>query len=761
MNKDTKKIFEAYSLLNEISRRDMELVKYDRPVEDLPFDNIFGNKLRIVFPISLGESTDSFFDSLIFNIEGTINHPKFKAKFPNILKFVRFDYKTKKAIVRIQTQVGEKDREETLASLVDKMFKVELLSKEYRDKAIKWIEQNVSQLLPSSYVVLSRSVIDNLRMSDISGIESCHSPGGGYYGSCLSEAAGGGVIAFVIDGGELKKRQIENIETDEEIFSDKDRSVEGLEATYRLRMRKYYAGDNGDEDGEEVGYFVLPETKVYKKSTYKGTGNSVRVPGLVEIILDFLKTKQNLNKDVILKLFKSKDIVRKGGSYEDTGDSYLFNQYFGGEDFGGSIPYEEEESLDDEESEQNQNERRYEQFSEELSDFLLQSGVRESKRADSSYQTEMTDEGHVYYYAYGGITIDVDEIDLVDDYDGTDDELEDIELDQLNTTISGNTKNKWDKVTDIKTKYYRVLMSELKKAGVDEDEIRAFRYAGNGYTIYMDAFLSDYNYEDGQTSDDVDNYPPFLRTLMEWDGKYKQIESAVIRALSIAGYADLTENQKIQYGLADHDDTKKEFSYNHYGSIQHKFVPKNLKFEGGWATFIVQTGINPTYLYNLDFNAWNSQDRNIKTKIQEDIKTAIALYIQDKLSIHYNEYEDEWKKDADQKNFKFENYNFDLHLAMHDRNNRWVHLKMTLEDATKRTNPDSINETPSGLTYKVSFEAETHNTLAIQGIDTGIDDVRNIIRGCLLKNIVPQEKLTSYDRNILRTYSIYLNPRGN
>ena len=257
MNKDTKNIYEAYRLLNEISKKDMSLVRYDRPVEDLPFDNIFGNKLRIVIPIGLGENSDSFFDSLIFNIEGTITHDKFKAKFPNILKFIRFDYKTKKAIVKIRTQMGEKDREETLASLVDKMFKVDLLSKEYRDKAIKWIEQNVSQILPSSYAILSRSILDNLRMSDISGIESCHSPGGGYYASCLSEAAGGGVIAFVIDGGELQKKQIENIETDEEIFSDKDRSVEGLDAVYRLRMRKYHS--------EELGDFVLPETKVYQK----------------------------------------------------------------------------------------------------------------------------------------------------------------------------------------------------------------------------------------------------------------------------------------------------------------------------------------------------------------------------------------------------------------------------------------------------------------------------------------------------------------
>ena len=89
MSRDIKNIYEAYQLLSEISQRDMDLVRYDRPVEELPFDNIFGNKLRVVLPIGLGENSDSFFDNLIFNIEGTITHDKFKSKFPNILKFVR------------------------------------------------------------------------------------------------------------------------------------------------------------------------------------------------------------------------------------------------------------------------------------------------------------------------------------------------------------------------------------------------------------------------------------------------------------------------------------------------------------------------------------------------------------------------------------------------------------------------------------------------------------------------------------------------
>jgi len=750
MNKDTNNIWNAYKLINEISKRDMDLVRYDRPVEELPFDNIFGDKLRIVLPISLGEESDSKFDILLDRIKQFFDSDNRKEKFPNMIKFVRFDYKTKKAVVKLQTQMGEKDREETLASLFDKMFKSGYINKAYRDDNIKWIEQNIAQLLPSSYVVISRSVVDNLRMSDISGIQSCHSPGGGYYSSCLSEAAGGGVIAFVIDGGELEKKQIENIETDEEIFSDKDRSVEGLEATYRLRMRKYYAPDDGSEDGEEVGYFILPERKVYKKSTSKGIGNSVRVPGLVEVVTDFLKSKQNLNKENILKLFTNKDIIRKGGSYGDSDDHYLFNQYFGGSDFNGYIRHEEEE-IDEDAAAQAENERRYDQFEQELGHFLRDSGVTEAQHVSSSYNVEMTDDGDVYYDAYGGISINIEDIDL-EDYDGTPDELNDLERDDVSDVVKGNKMYEWQKITERKTKYYRILFNELNKVGVDNDEIQGFSYTRNGYTIIIQANLVDYDFNNGSTSHDVDNYPHFLQTLMEWNRKYDKIKTAVIRALSIAGYTELSENQKIQYGLGDYDENKKEFSTYHNYIKEHKYAPKHLKFEGDWATFMVQTGINSNYLYNLEFDGWQGKDKQVKRKIHVDIKTALTKYLEDTIHIHSKEYGDEYQNELKQKKLNIENYNFDLSFGMYSKDRNWIRFNMTLEDATKRSSPDN-----NALVYKVSFEAEEKNIYIIQGIDSGMDDVKNIIKGCFLKNIVPEDKYTSYDRNILRTYSIYLN----
>ena len=747
MSRDIKNIYEAYKLLSEISKKDMDLVRYDRPVEELPFENIFGNKLRVVLPIGLGENSDSFFDSLIFNIEGTITHDKFKAKFPNILKFVRFDYKTKKAIVKIKTQMGEKNREETLASLVDKMFKAELLTKEYRDKAIKWIEQNVSQIIPSSYVVLSRSIIDNLRMSDISGIQSCHSPGGGYYSSCLSEAAGGGVIAFVIDGGELKKKQIENIETDQEIFSDKDRSVEGLDAVYRLRMRKYYS--------EEIGFFVLPESKVYQKSDSKGVGNSTRVPGLLEVVTDFLKSKQDLDKDTILQLFIDKDIVRKGGSYEDTADSFLFNQYFGGNDFKGYIGHEEEE-LDDVNSEEAQFERRFEQFQDELRDFLRRSGVLESEHVVSGFQVDNTDDGDVYYTAWGGIELDLEDIELID-YENDDDELIDIEKDTLARLLRKNTEYKWDRVTERKSLFCRELIYRLDKIRVDKEDILDIRFSRNGYTVNLNAFLSDYNFDDGTTSSDPDNYPPFLRTLMEWEDKHDQIKTIFIQALTIAGYAELTENQKIQYGLGDYQNSERTFSHKPY-EFETKYTTKNLKYQGEWAYFTLQTGINPTYLYNYSFN--NTQtERELKTHLYADIKTSLGEFIKEKIDIYYREHEQEIEQETIYtKELRLENYNLDISFYLTDPNNRYLHFDMKLEDATSKSR---LDESPSGLAFKVSFTTENRTTLVIKTIDRSIVDIGNIIKACFIQNIKPEDKWDFYDRNLLKTYERYLRAKSN
>lgn len=749
MSKDIKNIWNAYKLLNEISQRDMDLVRYDRPVDKLPFDNIFGDKLRVVIPLGLGEDSDSKFDVLLDRIKEFFNSDQRKEKFPNMLKFVRFDYKTKKGIIRLQTQMGEKDREETLSSLMEKMFKSGYVTKSYRDESIKWIEQNIAQVMPSSYVVLSRSVIDNLRMSDISGIESCHSPGGGYYSSCLAEAAGGGVVAFVIDGGELKKKQIENIEVDKEIFSDKDRSVEGLDAVYRLRMRKYYSS--------ATDFFVLPETKVYTKSVRKVTGNSVRVPGLVEVLIDFLKSKQELNKEDVLKLFTDKDIVRKGGSYEDTADSYLFNQYFGGSDFKGYIPYDEEEmeGIDEEEAEQAQAERRYNQFQQELRHFLRNSGVLESQHVDSGFDVELTDDNDVYYQAWGGIDIDLDDIELID-YDGTDDELEELEPDELNNVIEGIKPYVWMKVTDKKTKFYRVLFSELKKIKIDKDEILKIRFNRNGYTIHIDANLYDYNYEDGQHSSDPDNYQGFLRTLMEWNEKHDKIKVALIRAMFVSDYADLTENQKIEYGLADYDETKREFkSPQSYSDRPRIYNPKNLKFQGNWASFVVQTEINPTYLYTYQVtNYGNSTNRSLITGISETVKNALTKYIRYKINSYSEEeitaYNNHY---IDQELLNLESYNFDVRLSMYDKYQRWIHLNIKFQDATDRSD---LDEEPSGLAYKVSFEFRDDDQFIIKAIDTGINDIKNIVKACFIKALKPEEKQDFSERNLLKHYDSYI-----
>jgi len=70
---------------------------------------------------------------------------------------------------------------------------------------------------------------------------------------------------------------------------------------------------------------------------------------------------------------------------------------------------------------------------------------------------------------------------------------------------------------------------------------------------------------------------------------------------------------------------------------------------------------------------------------------------------------------------------------------------------------DSLDESPTGLAFKVSFEVDDRNTLSIKAVDEGLNDVKNIITGCLIKHMIPEDKRNFQQKNIIKTYSAYIN----
>ena len=113
-------------------------------------------------------------------------------------------------------------------------------------------------------------------------------------------------------------RDIGDFDT-QEIFRDRDRDVKGIIAQSRVRLRKYY-----DQSTDET--FAIPEVATY----------GAHPPGFVEAVRKWSWDQQ---KDIFIdegppedeqqiEFPRTQDIIRHGGSYEDTRDGELFNLFF-------------------------------------------------------------------------------------------------------------------------------------------------------------------------------------------------------------------------------------------------------------------------------------------------------------------------------------------------------------------------------------------------------------------------------------------------
>jgi len=103
---------------------------------------------------------------------------------------------------------------------------------------------------------------------------------------------------------------------DKEIFRDRQRSVSGISASTRLRLRKFM-----NDDGEDNFFFAVPEQRMY----------GVKTPGFVNAIIKwaFDNQEQLFEKDgerLVLPAFE--DLHRFGASYEDNKDGSILNSFF-------------------------------------------------------------------------------------------------------------------------------------------------------------------------------------------------------------------------------------------------------------------------------------------------------------------------------------------------------------------------------------------------------------------------------------------------
>lgn len=309
------------SLYNTMLLQEMtsELVDYvNEHRRELSFPRIFKNPdiLRIAIPLENENPTAKELLSVLKQIR---DFDSVDAESGEVVRKIKLDPKYGK---------GEKEQRLKLGTAVSKLK----ISEEQKKKFLDWLAMYKGELgkmlkgEPEYYIVISRAPIDILRMSDFDGIYSCHSPkypkGSSYFACAVREAMYGGAIAYLVKKETIEEHQ-DTLQEDD-FFHDEDRgSGEAPEPMARLRIRRLE-----NSKGED---FAIPDLKIYGRNN---------VPGFVEAVAEFLKTRQPMTKDAFIRKHHTDKWKHIGGSYFDSPITGLVQSYFTGSNYS-EFPYVE------------------------------------------------------------------------------------------------------------------------------------------------------------------------------------------------------------------------------------------------------------------------------------------------------------------------------------------------------------------------------------------------------------------------------------
>jgi hypothetical protein len=700
--KDTDSLFleNLYSkvVINEISSKYVDEVKDAIRDNELPFNNIFGDKLRIVIPVKGTKTYVEILDA----VSKIKNYSGFDPQKKEVIKTIKLDAKY---------GGGEKEQRINLGKAISSLS----IPEEQKKKFLNWFagyNSNIPEMedLKKYSIIISRSPIDVLRMSDIGDLDSCHAEGGSYFHCAIQEAKKGGPIAYLVKTKDIKGLSEEEFQN-EEIFKDSSRDVSGITALARLRVRKY-VNKNTEEE------IAVPETRIYGD----------RVSGFYDTIKDFFKDKQpDLNAENISKQFKNKELLRTGGTYTDSGDDLLFNNMFDMEDrLYGSLSHRGED-----EEEENGDEARANQFDEELRGFDQRYG--DFKHFSTGYSVEIGDEaGYVYYNAWGGATFEMDEnIEFTDDY-------YDIKLDDYYSINSirrynPNGEQEWEKRIPyglngdasfaLKLQKFFKSLKDYDSTGFYES-CGAFKVDGSG-DIGIEVGFGDDN---TGYSFDTDDYRYYLQEIEKFDENYDEIQKALIKSLYSAGFIKVSEG--------DENVVKNTFeTEEELGQALKKF-----EYDNSTDTF----DLHDAQLLILDDTAFGTFDRDKNINLEKDFSGFLEKFLQ-------NYFKPEQKENKDQMTFKgfLESYQTPI-LKKYG-------ISFTLTTGRRAGFSPKYKDKETGvltgnLSFKISYLNDTTAQL-IQFLDNNYEDLVNVMKLLAFRLF---DLSSDYRENLERVYGKFL-----
>jgi hypothetical protein len=265
------------------------------PRPKYPFNNLFGNKMRIAIPMGgkARKGGTSLFNHLINQgwepafTKKTVKQQKTKndgskytvdEEIPDLImvkkttkiipkgprKGEEVTQKTKISMGKLVNKIGRPEDKEWWRENQNKLREMRYV----RNYFLKpWLDGFPNVDGPPPMIIISRKPIDIARMSDFQPAwHSCHSPDGTHFYGAAREAEGHGAIAYLVRPEDYEKVK-DNLQK-EEIFYDKDKSSKQFSQAHpslagqitpvgRVRIRRLV---NVYKNGIE---FALPEKRVY------------------------------------------------------------------------------------------------------------------------------------------------------------------------------------------------------------------------------------------------------------------------------------------------------------------------------------------------------------------------------------------------------------------------------------------------------------------------------------------------------------------
>jgi hypothetical protein len=365
-----------------ITEMNQKVVDYlNQHSDDLPFDHIFGDKMRVAFPIGTDITAQSIMDDL-----------------KRIQHFDKVDLKKGEVIrkIKLDPKYGQGEHKEQKIN-IGKAIAALKVSENKKKKYLDWFAMYKDNLeaafeKPEFVVILSRAPIDVVRMSDHRNISSCHSQGGGYFQCAIQEAISGGAVAYVVREEDFNELTEEDFQK-REIFVDSDRGISGaygLRPMSRLRVRRL-VDDNEDE-------IAIPDTKIYGDTT---------IPNFYKSLVNYLKNKQSTTPED----FRGNSYTKKGGTYYDDEILDLVANYFTDEE---STQFSSDFKRINHDRDDERGESRHSQLG--LEDELEEIKERYNNRLEhSSVDYWVDNDEQIMFQASGTSTIDLTKFNLPDD----------------------------------------------------------------------------------------------------------------------------------------------------------------------------------------------------------------------------------------------------------------------------------------------------------------------------------------------------------